>query len=161
MMISKIKNQSLGYLLAIVMLLALLNSAYFFLAVAKFSLGAWLTFNACSVSMIVYLVCFACFQVTKKDFFLAIAFIPLYYYGTMGLFVLPWDAVNMFAQITHLIITLNVIWILFKLLKEFKYESLGKGLLIGVLLFVPLFAIIQSNLQVHLSDYLQLLQKLD
>lgn len=141
------------------MLLTFLNSAYFFLLIAKFGLVEWLAFNACSVSIIIYLVCFTCFQITKKYFILAIALVPLYYYGTMGLFVTTWDTANIFSQITHIIITLNVIWILFVLLKEFKFESLGKGLLIGVLLFVPLFAIIQNYLQVHMIELMQLLQK--
>lgn len=155
----KNKNLSIGYMLAVFMLLTFLNSAYFFLSIAKFGLVEWLAFNACSVSIIIYLICFICFQITKKDFFLAIALVPLYYYGTMGLFLVSWDAANMFAQITHIIITLNVIWILFVSLKEFKFESLGKGLLIGVLLFVPLFAIVQSYLQVHMAEFIQLLQK--
>lgn len=141
------------------MLLALLNSAYFFLSTAKFGLGEWLVFNACSVSIIVYLICFTCFQITKKDFLLAIALVPLYYYGTMGLFVMSWDIASLVAQVTHFIITLNVIWILFVLLKESKFESLGKGLLIGVLVFVPLFAIIQSYSQLHMAEFMQLLQK--
>ena len=158
-MISKNKNQLIGYLLAVLMLLALLNSAHFFLSIAKFGVGEWLVFNACSVSIIAYLVCFTCFQITNKDFFLAIALVPLYYYGTMGLFVITWDVANMFAQITHIIITLNVIWILFVLLKESRFESLGKGLLIGVLVFVPLFAIIQSYSQLHMAEFMQMLQK--
>ena len=143
------------------MFLTFLNSAYFFLVIAKFGLVEWLAFNACSVSIIVHLVCFICFRITKKDFFLAIALVPLYYYGTMGLFVMSWDIANMFSQITHVIITLNVIWILFVSLKEFKFESLGKGLLIGVLLFVPLFAIIQSYSQLHMAEFMQLLQKVN
>jgi hypothetical protein len=155
----KNKNLSIGYILAVFMLLAFLNSAYFFLSIAKFGLVEWLAFNACSVSIIAYLVCFTCFQITKKDFFLAIALVPLYYYGTMGLFVISWDKANMFSQITHIIITLNVIWILFVLLKELKFESLGKGLLIGLLLFVPLIAIIQSYSQLHMAEFMQLLQK--
>lgn len=158
-MSSKNKNQFIGYLLSVFMLLALLNSAHFFLSIAKFGLGEWLAFNACSVSIIAYLVCFTCFKITKKDFFLAIALVPLYYYGTMGLFVISWNAANMFAQLTHVIITLNVIWILLVLLKEFKFESLGKGLLIGVLAFVPLFAIIQSYSQLHMAEFMQMLQK--
>jgi len=153
------KNLSISYILAVLMFLTLLNSAYFFLAKAKFGFMEWLAFNACSVSIIVYLVCFICFRITKMDFFIAIALVPLYYYGTMGLFLISWDAANMFSQITHIIITLNVIWILFVLLKEFKFESLGKGLLIGVLLFVPLFAIIQSYSQLHMAEFMQLLQK--
>jgi len=158
-MISIQKNQLISNLLAVLMLLALLNSAYFFLSIAKFGLIDWLVFNACSVSIIAYLICFACFQISKKGYFLAIALLPLYYYGTMGLFVVPWNESNMIAQITHIIITLNVIWILFTLLKESKFEPLGKGLLIGVIVFVPLFAAIQNYSQIHYAEFMQMLQK--
>jgi hypothetical protein len=150
-MILKNKIQILGYLLAAFMLLALLSSTYFFLSVLKLGIGEWLAFNACSLSIIVYLICFTFFQATKQYFFLAIALVPLYYYGTMGLFLTTWSAANMFPQMTHLIITLNVIWILFVLLKESRFESLGKGLLIGVLVFVPAFAVIQSYNQTHMA----------
>jgi hypothetical protein len=155
----KNKNQIIGYLLAALMLLTLLNSAYFFISIVRFQIGEWLVFNACSLAIISYLVCFACYQISKKDFFLAIALVPLYYYGSMGLFVVPWNAANMFSQITHIIITLNVIWILFVLLKEFRYDSLGKGLLIGVLVFVPVFAVIQTYSQLHMASFMQMLQK--
>jgi hypothetical protein len=155
----KNKEQIIDYLLAVFMLLALLNSAYFFLFIVKLKIGEWLAFNACSLSIIVYLVCFACFRVTKKDFFLSIALVPLYYYGTMGLFITPWNVANMIAQITHIIITLNVIWILFVLLKESRFESLGKGLLIGLLVFVPVFAAIQNYSQLHMAEFMQMLQK--
>lgn len=155
----KNKNQITGYLLTAFMLLALLNSAYFFLFVVKLGIGEWLAFNACSLAIMVHLVCFICFRFTKKDFFLAVALVPLYYYGTMGLFVVPWDVANMFAQITHIIITLDVIWILFVLFNDSGFESLGKGLLVGMLVFVPLFALIQHYLQLHQAEILQILQK--
>jgi hypothetical protein len=155
----KIKNQYIGYVLAVFMLLALLNSAYFFLSVVKLSISEWLAFNACSLAIIAYLVCFASFQITQKDFFLAIAFVPLYYYGTMGLFVIPWSKANLFSQITHIVITLNVIWILYVLLKDPSYESTGKGLLIGVLVFVPVFAVVQNYSQLHPAEFMQALQR--
>lgn len=156
-----IKNKSLfvGYLLAALMLLTLLNSAYFFLAVARFRIGEWLSFNACSLATIVYLICFASYRITRKSIYLAIALLPLYYYGTMGLFMMPWNAANIFTQITHIVITLNVIWILFVLLKDARLESLGKGLLIGIIIFVPVFAVIQHYLQMHLAEFMQILQK--
>ena len=141
------------------MLLTLLNSAYFFLSVVKLDFLRWLAFNACSLAIIAYLICFACYKLSNNDIFLAIALVPMYYYGTMGLFVVLWDAANLFAQITHIIITLNVIWVLFVLLKESKYESLGKGLLIGLLVFVPVFAVIQKYLQTHVAEIIQMLQK--
>lgn len=154
----KNKNQVIGYILAALMLLTLLNSAYFFISIAKLQIGEWLAFNACSLAIISYLICLACFQITKKDFFMAIALVPMYYYGSMGLFLVPWDTANTFSQITHIIITLNVIWILFVLLKQSRYESLGKGLLIGVLVFVPIFAVIQAYLQLHMAELMQMLQ---
>ncbi|HAQ64554.1 MAG TPA: hypothetical protein DCR43_01650 [Bacteroidales bacterium] len=155
----KIKNQFIGYVLAVFMLLALLNSAYFFLSVVKLTISEWLAFNACSLAIIAYLVCFTCFQITQKHFFLAIALVPLYYYGTMGLFVIPWNAANLFPQITHIVITLNVIWILYVLLKDSSYESTGKGLLVGVLVFVPVFAVVQNYSQLHLAEFMQMLQR--
>jgi len=46
------------------------------------------------------------------------------------------------------------------LLKESNYESLGKGLLIGLLVFVPVFAVIQAYSQIHTAEFMQMLQKL-
>lgn len=158
-MIFKNKSLFIGYLLAALMLLTLLNSAYFFLAVAKFRIGEWLSFNACSLATIIYLTCFASYRITNRSIYLAIALLPLYYYGTMGLFMMPWDGANLFTQITHIVITLNVIWILFVLLKGARFESLGKGLLIGIIIFVPVFAVIQHYLQMHLTEFMQILQK--
>lgn len=146
--------------MAVLMLVTLLNSAYFFMSVVKLQFVDWLVFNACSLSIIAYLVCFVCFQITKKGVFLAIAILPLYYYGTMGLFVIPWNAANMFAQITHVLITLNVIWILFVLLKQGNYDALGKGLLTGVIVFVPVFAVVQSYSQLHMAKFMQMLQNI-
>ena len=137
----------------------LLNSSYFFLYMMKLSIGKWLSFNACSLVIIVYLICFVSFQITRKDYLLAISLLPLYYYGTMGLFLMPWDKVNTFSQITHVIITMNVLWLLWRFLKERKFESLGKGTLIGILVFVPVFAAIQSYTQSHINEFLQLLEK--
>lgn len=154
------KNKSIiGLILAALMLWALLNSAYFFLSVANFPLMDWLVFNACSLAIIAYLTCYTAYQITRKHLFLAIALVPQYYYGSMGLLVVPWDSFNAFAQITHIIITLNVIWVIFIMMKESKYEALGKGLLIGLLLFVPIFALIQGQTQLHMAEYLKMLHK--
>jgi hypothetical protein len=155
------KNQIIGYVLASLMLLTLLNSAYFFLSVVKLDFFRWLAFNACSLAIIAYLICFISYKFFNNDLFLAIALVPMYYYGTMGLFIAPWDAANLFAQITHIIITLNVIWVLFVLLKDSKYESLGKGLLIGLFVFVPVFAVIQSYSQQHMAEFIQMLSKVN
>jgi hypothetical protein len=157
---SKNKKQITGFILSGLMLLALVNSGCFFLGILKLNIVKWLAFNACSVAIIVYLVCFVLFRITKKDYLLAIPLLPLYYYGTMGLFVMPWNEANLFAQITHIVITINVVWILFGFLNEHKFESLGRGLLVGILGFVPVIACIQSYAQLHMNELTQLLQSL-
>lgn len=155
---SQNKKQTISLILSGLMLLALLNSGYFFMGILKLGIWKWLAFNACSVAMVVHLVCFVLFRATGKDYLLAIPLLPLYYYGTMGLFVMPWNEANTFAQVTHLIISLNVLWILYLLLSGRKFEALGKGSLIGILVFVPLFALIQSYTQQHINEFMQVLQ---
>lgn len=158
-MSSKNKIRIAGLVLAVLMLLSLLNSGYFFIGMLKLSIWKWLAFNACSLAIIAYLIGYALFRKTKKDFFLAIPLLPLYYYGTMGLFVMPWNEASLFAQVSHIIITANVLWILYVLLKERNYEALGKGALIAIVLFVPLFAIIQNYTQTHMNEFLQILNR--
>ncbi len=154
------KGQIFGYVMAVLLLLTVLNSSYFFLSMLGLSVGKWLAFNACSLAVIAFLICFVLHKTTKKDYFLAIPILPLYYYGTMGLFVMPWNAANIFPQITHIIITINVGRTIYSFLKEAKYESLGKGFLIGTLIFVPIFAYIQSYNQLHIAEFMKLLQGL-
>lgn len=156
----KNKNQLVSLILSLLLLFALINSGYFFMGMLKLSILKWLSFNACSLAIIVYLICFALFRKTRNDLWLAIPILPLYYYGTMGLFVMPWNEANIVAQITHVIISINIIWLLYQLLKEHKFEPLGKGLLIGILVFVPVFAWIQSFSQAHMSEFMEALQKI-
>ena len=153
-------KKSISIILSIFMLLVLMNSSYFFLAILKLSIGSWLAFNACSIAIIVYLICFVFYLKTKREFLLAIPLLPLYYYGTMGLFLMPWNGSNVLAQITHIVITINVLWLLFQLLKECKFEALGKGLLFGVIVFVPVFAIVQSYTTLHMNEFIEVLKRI-
>lgn len=155
----KFKN-IVSYVLAILMLLAFLNSGHFFLGMLKLSIGKWLAFNACSLAILFFLICFVLYLIRKKEVLLAIPLLPMYYYGTMGLFVMPWNSANAFAQITHVVVTLSLLWVLFLLLKERKYDSLGKGLLIGMVVFVPLFAYLQHFNQLHMEEFLKALQSM-
>lgn len=152
------KNNVVSYSLAFLLLGALINSGYFFTVMLKLSIGQWLAFNACSIAIIVYIVCFLLFQLLKKDYLMVVPLLPLYYYGTMGLFIMPWNSTNMFAQITHILISINVLWVLYILLKGQKFESIGKGSLIGIFIFVPLFAYIQSYTQLHMNEFIKALQ---
>jgi hypothetical protein len=155
---SKNKIQLAGSILAVLMFITLINNAYFFLGTLQLSIWKWMAFNACSLAIIAYLICYGAFMISKKDFVLAIPLLPLYYYGTMGLFLMPWNPANLFAQITHVIITVSILWTLYVLLKKRNFEALGLGLLIAIMAFVPVFAVIQNYNQAHLSEFMQLLK---
>ena len=45
-------------------------------------------------------------------------------------------------------------------LREYEFESIGKGLLIGIIIFVPIFAYIQSFTQLHMDEFMKVLQGL-
>lgn len=150
----KIISHSLAFLL----LATLLNSAYFFMSMLKLNVLKWLTFSACSFAIIIYLVFFLLYRFKKREYLLAVPLLPLYYFGTMGLFIMPWSSENIFAHITHIIITLNVIWILYLLLKNRSFDSIGKGLLIGTILFVPIIAFIKLFTDLHMNEFLSALQ---
>lgn len=154
------KKQITGIVLAIFMLLTLLNSAYFFLVILKLGIGQWLAFNACSVAIIIYLICFTISAVKRNSTWLSVALLPMYYYGTMGLFIMPWNESNLFAHITHIIITCNALWVLSLIFKKQNFEALGKALLCSIVVFVPLSALIQTYNQAHLEEFMQMLQNL-
>lgn len=154
------KKNAISSVLAVLLFLAMLNSAFFFISALGFGPGQWLAFNACSVAIIAHVVCFAAYLRTKNAFWLAIPLLPMYYYGTMGLFLMEWSANNAFAHITHVLITINVVWILYTFIKERDYSALGRGLLAGMIIFVPIFAIIQTYNQAHINEFIQALQKL-
>ena len=152
------KERLIGIILTVLVLVTTLNSAYFFIGVLRFTILKWLAFNACSLASIVYLTCFVAYFIRKKTVYLTLAVLPLYYYGTMGLFLMPWSEANLFAHITHVLISINLIWIIYVVLKNTEFEALGKGLLIGIIVFVPIIATIQTYTQAHLSEFTQLLQ---
>lgn len=153
-------NKIISLSLTFLLLATLLNSAYFFMSMLKMNVLQWLTFNACSLAIIIYLLFFLLYRFKKSEFLLAVPILPMYYYGTMGLFIMPWNSSNIFAHITHIIITLNVIWILYLLLKDRKFDSVGKGLLFGTIIFVPVFAFIKVFTELHMSEFIEALQAL-
>lgn len=48
----------------------------------------------------------------------------------------------------------------FRKLEVFQGLSIGSGRSIGILLFVPVFAVIQSYMQLHMDTFMQMLQNI-
>lgn len=147
-----------GIALAIVLLLLTLSGSGYFFSTLKVSFVQWLAYNACSPSSLVYLGCLIVFWVTKKTFWLPLAFLPMYYFGTMGLFTFTWSGANIFAQMSHITMTLNLIWAGYVLYRIGDYKAFAQGLLWSIVLFVPYIAFVMYYCRTHAEEISQLLE---
>ena len=147
-----------GIALAIVLLLLTLSGSGYFFFTLKVNFVQWLAYNACSPSSLVYLSCLIVFWVTKKTVWLPLAFLPMYYFGTMGLFTFTWSGANIFAQMSHITMTLNLIWAGYVLYRIGDYKAFAQGLLWSIVLFVPYIAFVMYYCRTHAEEISQLLE---
>lgn len=147
-----------GIALAIVLLLLTLSGSGYFFFTLKVNFVQWLAYNACSPSSLVYLGCLIVFWVTKKTVWLPLAFLPMYYFGTMGLFTFTWSGANIFAQMSHITMTLNLIWAGYVLYRIGDYKAFAQGLLWSIVLFVPYIAFVMYYCRTHTEEISQLLE---
>lgn len=147
-----------GIALAIVLLLLTLSGSGYFFFTLKVNFVQWLAYNACSPSSLLYLGCLIVFWVTKKTVWLPLAFLPMYYFGTMGLFTFTWNGANIFAQMSHITMTLNLIWAGYVLYRIGDYKAFAQGLLWSIVLFVPYIAFVMYYCRTHAEEISQLLE---
>jgi len=150
------KEKIIGVILAGLLFLITLSSTFFFLGKLKISLVQWVSFNSCSPTSFLYLLLFLMFLVKKNASYLMITFLPIYFLGTMSMFVLPWNEAKIIAHIGHIIMTLNLMWVIYVIFKHKEYKASGIGLLISMLLFVPYIAYVLSYNQAHAEEMLKL-----
>ena len=151
-------EKSTGIVLAILLLLLTLSGSGYFFFTLKVNFVQWLAYNACSPSSLVYLVGFIAFWLTKKSFWLPLAFVPMYYFGTMGLFTFTWSGANIFAQLSHITMTLNLLWAGYTLYRIADYKGFAQGLLWSILFFVPYIAFVMYYCRTHTQEISNLLQ---
>ena len=147
-----------GIALSIVLLLLTLSGSGYFFFTLKVTFVQWLAYNACSPSSLVYLGCLIVFWVTKKTVWLPLAFLPMYYFGTMGLFTFTWSGANIFAQMSHITMTLNLIWAGYVLYRIGDYKAFAQGLLWSIVLFVPYIVFVMYYCRTHAEEISQLLE---
>ncbi len=152
------KELIIGYIFAILLLLTTLSSTWFFLSELQVSILEWSVFNACAPSSYMYLICFVLFVAKKNYTALPVTIVPMFFFGTMGLFVFSWSGQDIFAQISHVIMTLNIIWALYILLKTKNFKAIAIGLLVSILLFIPYISFVQQYCRVNSDRVEQILQ---
>jgi len=151
-------NRILGFVLAILLFIAAANSTNYFLNMLRVSVVQWLMFNACAPSIAAYLLGFIVYYFTKNRMWLAIAVVPIFFFGTMGLFVFPWNGMNCIAQVSHILMTLNILWALVAIIHSADYKALGIGLLTSIAVFIPLITVQQYYCRIHADDLIRILQ---
>lgn len=148
-----------GILSAALLFVVTLVSTFFFLGKLKVSVVDWIAFNACAVTSYVYLGCFVAFLVRKKGGLLVFTALPLFFLGTLSMFVLPWSGSYLIAHVTHIIITANIIWAFYIVLKYKAYKGMAISLMIGMLVFAPYIAYVQTYNQAYATEISRLLQQ--
>ena len=140
-------------ILAALLLLATIQSTYFFLCIKNVNFIAWITFNACAVANITFLIGFILFLLFRNRTVLYMAILPLFFFGTCGLYVFPWSGMHIIPQIGHIIMTLNLIVIITDLYKEKDFKAGATGLLIGVFVFAWFLGFQQNYVYRHMDEF--------
>lgn len=151
-------EKTIGIVLAIALLLLTLSGSGYFFFSLKTNIVQWIAYNACSPSSLVYLVGFIVFLYNKNAIGLALAFLPMYYFGTMGLFTFTWSGANIFAQMSHITMTLNLLWAGYILYRLGDYKVFAQGFLWSIILFAPFIAFVMYYCRTHADKISSLLQ---
>jgi hypothetical protein len=143
---------------ASVLLLTVINSTWYFLGMAGVSFVQWIVFNACAPSGIAFLAGLLAFFGTGNRMWLSVAAVPMMFFGTMGLFVFPWNGANdLLVQFSHIVMTLAVAHALWITLRNRDYRALGGGLLASVLAGIPFIAFTQHYCRTHAEEVMRIL----
>ena len=151
-------EKTIGIVLAIALLLLTLSGSGYFFLTLKVNFVQWIAYNACSPSSLLYLVGFIVFLSQRKIIWLMFAFLPMYYFGSMGLFTFTWSGANIFAQLSHITMTLNLLWAGYTAYRLADYKGFAQGLLWSIILFVPFIAFVMYYCRTHADEISSLLQ---
>lgn len=135
--------------LALLLLLVTIQSSGFYFAKLKVNFIEWLFFNACAPSNLVFLGGVLLFLSSNNRVLLYVAILPMFFFGTLGMFFLPWKGMNIIPQFAHIIMTLNIAWITYVTVTQDEFIAATTGLLIGVLVFAPFIAVQQGYTRRH------------
>jgi hypothetical protein len=146
-----------GIILAILLLLATMQSTFFFLFIMKTKFVEWIAFNACAPANITFLIGFVLFLLFKDRTVLHMAILPMFFFGVLGLFVFPWKGVNIIPQVGHIIMALNIGWIVLVTLITYDYKAATIGMLLGIVVFSVFIGFQQNYVATHPEDFKRIL----
>ena len=120
-------------------------SGFVFLYFLKYSLISWSMGNVSSVIQL-----FVVFALIFGKRILMNIFIPfLLFYGAGGFFVFNWSSRTMPLQISHSIMVLTALYIIYLMITRWEIGKLIIGIMLGIILFVPFRAYETYYLKAH------------
>ena len=136
--------KNIGWTLVVLNLLMAVGSGVFFLFVEKLDIVSWLAVNTCAVAILIFCVGF----ILHRGVILGFSIPFLLFYGTGGLMVFEWGwtAALLIPQISHIIMTTTVIYIIIYLVVKRRWKAPLIGAIVGVALLSVLFPL-QQNYQ--------------
>ena len=144
--------QRIGLIIAILNLVAIINSTRVFLFVLEFPLAAWLFFNACATSVIIFLTGFF----TGKRNILAASLPFLFFFGGLGLIVFGWSSETIIAQTGHILMVCAIIYTILLISFEKLWKKSSVGLIAGIVLFALVLPFQQKYVKEH-PEYIKML----
>jgi hypothetical protein len=134
-----------GLAIAILNALAIINSTKYFLFNAGFSVPAWLAFNVCAPSVMLYLAGFF----SKKRSIMATSLPFLLFFGVGGFFVFGWSGYALFAQIGHIFMASAAVYTITVIMIEKKWKHAIYGFIAGLLVFAIILPLQQHYVNLH------------
>ena len=131
-------------------MLMMLFSANYFLSMAKFPIVPWLFFNACFPSTLIFLIGFF----LNNRVLMAFSTPFLAYFGVGGMFVFSWSGGMIMAQISHIFMTLAIIYTILETIKTKEWRQSILGVLAGFIVFLIILPIHQNYIKNH-PEYLK------
>jgi hypothetical protein len=138
-------HRKLGWTLVVLELLSVANGMVFFLGMAKFSIVSWLMFNACAPSILLFIAGF----IARKDFVMASSVPFLLFFGGGGLFMFGWSGTMIFAQVSHILMVLSVVYLVFVAAADNRLRTSARGFIAGMILFAILVPVQQKYVARH------------
>ena len=145
------------WVLALLLLLATFQSSYYFLAVKRVGVSAWLNFNACAVANLTYLVGFVLWAVSGARWLMCLAVLPLLFFGTGGLFVFSWSGMNIIPQAGHILMTANVGLLVLDIFRSRDFRAATVGLLLSIGIFSMFIGFQQNFVRTHVQEFRDLM----
>ena len=140
----------------LLLLITIQGSVYYFVKL-KVRFIEWLFFNPCAISNTAFLIGFALFLFKGERALLHLAILPMFFFGTLGMFFLSWSGMNIIPQVGHIIMTLNVALAIYTTFTMGDFKAATIGFIIGIVISGPFIAYQQTYVRNHPDDFNRIL----